>query len=139
MTSLGPYRREDLGQMGLVHVDVDGDDGRAIAQHADEDRVELDAVLRQQQHAVVGGDAGIGEYAASPSATRAKLSVGQPLVLVDAVHENGVRPLARVANDRIVKRCCDRHCHSVSTGSARAGASHLAGISAMPISPSHRK
>ena len=47
--------------MRLIHIDIEGDDGGSVTQHADEQRMKLDAVLGQHQHAVVRRDARIGQ------------------------------------------------------------------------------
>ena len=95
--------------MRLVHVDVDGDDGCAVPQHADENRVEFDAVLAQQQHAVVRVNSDLGEIDRQVVADCAKLPEGQPFVLIYAVDVDRIRPLVGVPGDDIVKGYDRRH------------------------------
>ncbi len=96
---LGLHRAENLRDIVAIHLDIGGGDGRAVALHAEEHRHELNGVLRQHHHTVIGRDTAIAEIARHLIAEPTQVAVGEVLILLDGVNVGLVRKACGLCRD----------------------------------------
>jgi len=99
------HRAQDLADMRPVHLDIGGRDGAAAALHPDEGGDELDRVLGQHQHPVVGFQPAMAKEMRHPVGHPPQRVVAQRLfVLVDRDHVGLVAEARRLARQDLAHR-----------------------------------
>ena len=87
---------EDAGKIGPEHLGVEGIDGRAVAQDAEEEHDEGRAVVAEHCDALVGPHAALGEEVGDAMTARVELGEGQPPGRVDTLEIDTIAEAPRL-------------------------------------------